>query len=208
LITAAALFCMTGSASASTIIYDTADSPLTMFTTGGLVLDSTGGATATLTYVPLPDTTVGTPSNISLGDFDLACPLCGTQASGLGTAFGAFTFDLVVTDDADGATGEFVGSSSGGDVWSDVSQVSINWTPAQIGPGTSGTLSGDFGTTILSIITPTLIVAPDSGTPPGDTTVQGTINAAASGTAPEPVTMAMVGCAFVGLASLSRPRRT
>ena len=83
LITAAALFCMTGSASASTIIYDTADSPLTMFTTGGLVLDSTGGATATLTYVPLPDTTVGTPSNISLGDFDSGMPIM--RDSGLGS---------------------------------------------------------------------------------------------------------------------------
>ena len=201
----AVLFLAVGVSSASTIVYDTSDSPLTMFGSGGLVLDSTGGATATLTYNPLGDTSVGTPSNINLGDFLLACPSCGTQASGLGTNFGAFTFDLVITDDTDGASGEFVGSSSGGSVWSNVSQVSISWVPVALGPGTSNALSGDFGTTIFSISTPTLIVAPDSGTPAGDTTVQGTISAAAS--APEPATTALVGGALISLAALVRRKR-
>ncbi len=207
-VTAAALFVMAESAGASTIIYDTSDSALTMFASGGLVLDSTGGAAATLTYDPIGDTTVGTPSNISLGDFDLVCPTCGTQASGLGTAFSAFTFDLVITDDTDHATGEFVGTSSGGSVWSDTSQVSITWLPLQIGPGTSNALSGTFDTTIFTISSPTLIVPPNSGAKPGDTTVQGTVNAASVGGAPEPATMAMVGGAFIGLAALARKRRT
>ena len=206
-VAAMVLFLAAGTCGASTIIYDTVDSPLTMFTTGGLVLDSTGGAAATLTYNPLSDTAVGTPSNINLGDFLLACPTCGTQASGLGTSFGAFTFDLVVTDDTDGATGEFVGTSSGGSVWSDVSQISINWLPLVIGPGTTNTLTCDFGATLFTITSPTLIVAPNSGTPPGDTTVQGTISTAAS-TVPEPATTALVGGALISLAALVRKRRS
>lgn len=201
-----ALFVLSVTAGASTIMYDTSDSPLTMFTSGGLVLDSTGGAAATLTYDPLADTTVGTPSNINLGDFDLVCPTCGTQASGLGTAFSAFTFDLVVTDDTDGATGEFVGTSSGGSVWSDVSQISIAWSPLQLGPGMSGALTGDFGTTVFTISSPTLIVSPNSGA--GTTTLQGTVNTTAVAGVPEPATMAMVGSAFVALAALGRKRRT
>jgi len=208
LTTAAVLVITTASAGASAIIYDTADSPFTMFASGGLVLDSTGGAAATLTYDPLADTSVGTPSNINLGEFDLVCPTCGTEASGLGTAFGAFTFDLVVTDDTDHATGEFVGTSSGGTVWSDVSTISIDWSPVQVGPGTSNALSGDFATTLFTISTPTLIVAPNSGTPPGVTTIQGTVKAPAVSGVPEPATMAMVGSAFVALAALGRKRRT
>jgi len=198
---AVAFFLMATSAAASTIVYDTADSPLTMFTSGGLVLNSTGGATATLTFVPLGDASVGTPSNISYGNFDLVCATCGTQASGLGTSFAPFTFDLIVTDDTDHTTGMFVGTSSGGSVWSDVSQVAISWAPLQVGPG------GAFGPTLFTITSPTLIVAPDSGTPKGDTSVQGTVNSAAA-SVPEPATMAMVGGAFVALSALARRRRS
>ncbi len=208
LTTAAVLVFATASAGASTIVYDTGDSPLTMFTTGGDVLDSTGGAVATLMYNPIVDTSVGTPTNIGLGSFDLVCATCGTEASGLGTAFSAFTFDLVVTDDTDGATGEFVGTSSGGSVWSDVSTISIDWSPVQLGPGMSNALTGDFGTTWFTIITPTLIVAPNSGTPPGVTTIEGTVNATAVSSVPEPATLAMVGSAFLALAALGRKRRT
>jgi hypothetical protein len=50
----------------------------------------------------------------------------------------------------------------------------------------------------------TLIVAPNSGTPPGDTSIQGTVS---STLVPEPATMAMVGGLFVGLAALARKRR-
>jgi len=198
-----------GNASASTIVYDTIDSPNTGFNGigGDFVLNSTVGATATLTYQGIPDTTVGTPSNINFGDFVLVCPTCGTQASGLGTSFPAFTFDLFVSDDTDGAVGEYVGTSTGGSVWSNVSQISISWSPLMLGPGTSGATSGSFGPTDFTISSPTLIVAPNSGSPAGTTTVQGTVTTAVVSTVPEPATLAMVGGAFIALAALARRKR-
>lgn len=206
LIVAAALFMMTASASASTITYNTNAAGTLFVGPNSLILNSTGGASATLTFIPNVGSSSGTPSNINFGDFLLACPSCGTQLSGLGTAFGAFTFDLVVTDSTDGATGTFVGSSAGGTVWSDVSNVSITWSPLQLGPGTSNASSGNFGSTFFTISNPTLIVAPNSGTPPGDTTVQGTVNSSTG--VPEPTTMLLVGCGLVGLGLVGNKRRS
>lgn len=202
-VTAVAVFIMAASASASTITYNT-NAAGTLFVGGGLVLNSSGGSAATLTFTPNSNTATGVPSNLNFGDFLLVCTTCGTQASGLGTHFNSFTFDLIITDVTDSATGEFVGTSSGGSVWSDVSQVSISWLPLQLGPGTSNALSGSFGTTYFTISTPTLIVAPNSGTPPGDTTVQGGVSSSAI---PEPATMAMAGGALIALAALARKRR-
>jgi hypothetical protein len=212
-ITAAALFLMIATASASTITYST-NSALTIFVGGTDVFSSTGGSAATLTFTPNLSSTSGTPSNINYGDFLLACPTCGTQTSGLGTHFNAFTFDLVVIDTTDNVQGEFIGTSTGGSVWSDVSQISVTWLPLQLGPGTSGVLAGlgpTFNTTYFTISTPTLIVAPNSGCTSGtsgpgcgDTTVQGTVNEA-SGT-PEPTTFLLLGSALLGLGVLRRKR--
>lgn len=206
--TVAAILIMTmaASASASSIVYDTTDGG-SIFVGSGLTLNSTGGAAATLAYHPIGDTTVGVPTNINLGSFTLSCPSCGTEASGLGTSFGAFTFDLIISDDTptnDTAVGEFVGTSSGGTVWSDQSSVSISWLPVSLGPGTTNAISGNFGTSVFTISTPSLIVSPNSGSNPGTTTVQGAL---ASTAAPEPATMAMVGGLFIGLAALARKRR-
>lgn len=196
-------------ASASSIEYDTNDeASLEGFNaTNVLVLNSTGGVdTATITYVPLPDTTVGEPTNINLGSFVVSCPSCGTQASGNGATFGAFTFELFVVLDTPSdhtAVGEFIGTSSGGSVYSDHSGVTINWqAPLQVGPATQNTYSGNFGDYYFQIINPTPIVAPNSGTPGGTTTVQGYV-----GDTPEPATMAMVGGMFLGFATLARKRR-
>jgi len=208
---AAAVLLLAASASASTINYPT-NSASTVFVTGagtitdsGLELESNSGVAATLTFTPNTTSAVGVPSNIDLGDFLLVCSTCTTQAAGTGEAvFGAFTFDLVVDDTTDGATGKYVGTSSGGDVYSDESTISISWSPLVLGPGTTNALTGSFGPTSFTISSPTLIVAPNSGTPPGDTTVQGAVN---STLIPEPATMAMVGGLFVGLAALARKRR-
>jgi len=190
-------------ASASTITFNT-NAAGTQFGSGVLVLNSSSGAAATLTFTPNSSATVGVPSNIDLGDFLLVCSTCGPAGTGPNATFGSFTFDLVVTDTTDGATGVFVGTSTGGTVNSNASTISISWLPLQLGPGTSNASSGSFGPTYFTISTPTLIVAPNSGSPQGDTTVQGTVN---STTVPEPATLAMVGGAFVALAALSRKRR-
>jgi hypothetical protein len=209
---AAAVLMLAASASASTINYTT-NAPNTIFASGagtitnaGLTLDSNGGTvSATLTFVPNSTSGVGVPSNIDLGDFLVVCAACTTQAVGTGDAtFGAFTFDLVVTDSTDVATGEYVGSSGGGLVFSNESTISISWLPLQLGPAGAGALTGNFGPTFFIITSPTGIVAPNSGTPQGDTTVQGFVSSTA---VPEPATMAMVGGLLIGLAALARKRR-
>jgi len=199
-----AVFMMASSATAATITYTT-NAAGTIFVGGGLVLTSAGGL-GTLTYVPNVSSTSGTPSNINFGDFVLACPLCSVQSGGLGTHFNAFTFDLVITDVTDSnARGTFVGTSSGGSVWSDVSQINVAWLPLQLGPGTSNASFGNFGNTVFTISTPTEIVAPNSGSVNalGDTTVQGHVDTFISGV-PEPATFSLIGGALLGLGMLRR----
>ena len=201
----AAVLMLAATASASTIQFGTSAAE-TGFTAGGLTLDSNGGtANATLTFNPVANGTSAGYGFISYGFFQLVCSDCSSQASqGADATFGSFTFDLVVTDSSDGAVEEFVGTSSGGTVWSDASQVSIDWTPTQMGPGpaTGPGSSGDFGSTVFTISTPTPIVAPT--TLLGETSVQGTLN---STNAPEPATMALAGSLLLGLGGLARKRR-
>jgi hypothetical protein len=172
----------------------------TQFSSGGLTLTDSLGANATLTFTPDGDISVGTPSNINLGNFVLVCSACSTQAVGAGSFFNPFIFDMIITDVTDNAMGEFVGSSAGGAVWSDVSQITINWVPLQLGPGTVNAIAGSFGATTFTISTPTPVVAPNSGQVPGQSTVQAFLDTAV----PEPVTLTMVGTALLGLGILRR----
>ncbi len=139
------------------------------------------------------------PSNINFGDFLLTCTGC---LSGT-TIFGAFTFDLVVSDTTDGATGMFVGTSAGGNITESSSTVQVNWQPPSIiGPGTTNASTGSFGSTYFDMVSPvTLIVAPNSGTPPGDSTVNGQV-----GSVPEPATFGLIGGALIGLGLLRRKK--
>lgn len=198
-----ALFLVSAGLSAATITFNTS-APGTGFNgnPGQLVLNNSLGAGATLTYVPALSTAYGTPSNINYGNFNLVCDTCSTQAIGAGSFFSAFTFNMIVTDETDGATGMFLGSSSGGSVWSDVSQINITWAPLQLGPGTNNALTGDFDGTKFLITTPTGIVAPNSGTIVGQTTVQGYVDTV--NPIPEPSTLGMLGVALLGLGFLRR----
>jgi hypothetical protein len=207
----AGLLLTISSASANTIISYTTNAPGTGFTTSGnpsLLLNSTGGVAATLTFVPNTNSNTGVPSNIDLGDFILVCTACTTAQT---TTFGSFTFNLVVSDTTDGATGQFTGTSSGGTVSSNSSSIQVNWTaPAGliIGGGTNHALTGNFGNTAFDLTSPiSLIVAPNSGTPPGDTTIQGQV-VSAPPTTPEPTTFAMIGGGLLGLGLLRRRKQT
>lgn len=186
----------------STVSYTT-NSSGTGFSGTSLVLNSVGGQAATLTFNPNTTSNSGVPSNINLGDFLLVCSTCTTAQT---TTFGSFVFNLVVNDTTDGAFGKFVGTSSGGTVSSNSSTVQINWTaPAGliIGPGTSNATSGNFGNTAFNLVSPvSLIVAPNSGTPPGDTTIQAQVTSAA--VSPEPATFAMIGGGLFGLGLLRK----
>ena len=206
LVTGLALFMMVASASAATISYTT-NAAGTGFAPGssglpgntlGLTLDSISGQAAMLVFTPNAASASGFPSNIDYGDFLLSCATCTTAQT---SVFGAFTFNLFVTDNTDVATGEFVGSSSGGTVSSNSSTVNITWSPLTLGPGTNHALSGNFGYTVFGNSGLTAIVAPNSGTPAGDTTVQGTLNST-----PEPATIGLAGIALIGISLFGRKK--
>ena len=198
-----AIFMAATSASAATITYST-NAANTGFNGGSsLTLDNSAGVAATLAFLPNANTSSGVPSNVNFGIFTLACPSCTTEA---GASFSPFTFDLVITDVTHGgATGTFVGTSTGGAVFSNASLLTIDWAPLQLGPGVNNATGGNFGTAIFSTTVFTGIVAPNSGSDLGQSTVQGFVDFTA---VPEPATLGLVGGALLGLGMLRRKGRS
>ena len=199
---AGAVFLLAAPAGATTVTYNT-NAAGTGFSGSSLTLNNTLGEAATLKFIPDANITTGVPSNVNFGNFTLVCPLCSTQAIGTSSSFSAFTFNLIITDVTDGATGQFVGTSSGGTIFSDTSPITVNWAPLQLGPSTNNAISGDFGPTLFSTTVFTGIVAPNSGAVPGQSTVQGFVNSSA---VPEPATLSLIGGSLLGLGLLRRKR--
>ncbi len=201
---AGAVFMMAAGASAATITFNTAQTGSGgsgFNSNGNLVLQSSSGAGAVLAFVPDMNSVNAVPGNVNFGNFTLACASCSTQAGGFGSFFNAFTFEVVITDVTDSATGIFVGSAAAGSVYLDASTLTINWQPLQLGPGTSNATSGNFGSTYFQTVSQTKIVNPLSGAQIGSTTVQGNINSSAI---PEPATLSLVGGALLGFGLLRR----
>jgi hypothetical protein len=190
------LLLLAANANAGTISYTTNDAG-TGFVDGNttsLTLNGYyAGAPATITFVPDTTNGAGVPSSVSFGDFVVVCSSCTTQANHSSFAyFTGFTFDLVVSDSSDGATGEFIGTSSGGYVYSDVTEVQVNWQSTSIGAGTLNALTGNFGTTAFDLVSATTALNP------GDTTVSGQIVSST----PEPATFALFCGTLFGLGCL------
>jgi hypothetical protein len=206
-LTATAVFAMAAGASAGTITFNTAQTGsggAGFNGSGSLVLESSSGADATLGFVPDMNSVNAVPGNVNFGNFTLMCASCSNQAGGIGASFAAFSFDLVISDVTDGASGIFVGSAAAGSVYLDASTITINWQPLQLGPGASNAASGSFGPTSFQTVTQTRIVNPASGAQIGSTTVQGSINS--SSAVPEPATLSLVGGALLGFGLLRRKK--
>lgn len=177
LIAGVALFMMAVSASASTISYSTTGA----FITGGTAANST------LVFTGNAGASSGIPSIINLGDFE--------STATASTTYAPFTFDIYINDTTDGATGYIQGSGSGA-VTPTTSNITITW-------GSLVTQTGSFGFTTFSAFSPTPLGAPNSGSPAGDTTVQGYLNSSA---VPEPATLSLIGGALLGLGILGRKK--
>lgn len=203
-VAAVAVLLLAANASAITITYSTDVG--TAFGVGGLALNQTSGAAASLTYTPNVNSITGIPSNVNFGEFSLVCANCTTQGAvgAVGAFFNPFTFNLNITDVTDGnAKGTFVGTSTGGAVYSDLSGITITWAPLVLGPGLNNASSGNFGQTSFTTTGFTGIPAPNSGLalPGGVATVQGFVNSSA---VPEPATFGLVGAVLLGLGVLRR----
>jgi hypothetical protein len=199
------------SATGATIYYTTNAAGTEFVPSDSLVLASVSGASATLTFTPNGPSLFSAPpgTEVDLGNFTLVCSACSALAS---AHFNAFTFDIILTECANAgctgspvAIGEWVGTAAAGNVFSDNTSLVINFTPMQLGTGTNNATSGNFGVTDFIIADSGIvdIVAPNSGSTPGETTVQALVDSA-DPTTPEPATLSLIGGGLLSLGLLRR----
>jgi hypothetical protein len=184
---------LAASAHAAVIFYDVSGSGFNG--TNNFTLNQTSGAAATIVFNDSGNPFSASPPPTSVatyGEFDVTCSTCTTAAGGTGATFGAFVFDLVVDDTTDGGTQTFIGTSSGGTLFTDNSTVTITWTPATL----------VYGSTTFTPPAIAGINAPSGGFQ--ITTLQGTIS---SNTVPEPATLGMLGAGLLGLGFIARKRK-
>jgi hypothetical protein len=177
--------------------------------TSGADMTITGTSdTFTLDWTdPSPTTTVtALTSNINYGEFSLVCTL---GCDGAPVTVPAFTFVITVDDTTDVAVGNFTGTYSGGQTIAynstgpvGSSSVDVFWSPTQLGSGTSGATSGNFGPTDFTITNPTQVVDPTQNG--GVSTIQGTVTSIEATGTPEPATLVMVGAALLGVGVLRK----
>jgi hypothetical protein len=199
-----ALLALAATIGAAAISYTT--DMVTAFSGGGLIRAKSTGIGATLTFAPNANSVTATRSNIDLGVFTLQCPTCTTAnaKTAQGASFNPLSVNLSITDVTDGnAKGTFVGTSTGGAVYSDLSGMTINSAPPLVGPGTTNATSGNFGTTVFSTTVFTGIPAPNScgSFPGGVSTVEGFVSTSG---VPEPAMMGLIGAALLALGVLRR----
>jgi len=169
----------------------TPGNPLVLMSTGDdfdLVYTTAGSFSNTVTSFP---------TNVTYGTITLGCAVsdCSTATD----SFSAFTIDVVVNDLTDGGVGTFVGTSTGGTVTAGSSNLSINWSPVVLGPGSTNATTSTFGPNTFTISSLTLIPAPNTNG--GNIAFTGQVNESAVVTSPtpEPSTFALMGLGLLGL---------
>jgi hypothetical protein len=147
----------------------------------------TGSSVININYADLATATtlsnLNSPSLASYGIFRVDD--AGATAP---VTIGAFSFSLVIHDMTDAGTTTFVGSSAGGTISHNSSDVTVSWSP----------VTGAIGPVFWSIFTPTPLVPPT--TTNGETSIQGAVTSAI----PEPASMLLMGAGLLGLGFVSR----